>query len=602
MEIGQVGGGVNSYQAQNIISSEETAVIENALVKTLNNLKSGDLFKAQVTDIHNSVVKILLSSGETIQAKLGDSVNLNIGQDVIFQVKSNSEGVVTIKPFMSEALSSESLLKVLEGAGLPATDKNIAIIKELMNEHMPLDKNVISDISKFVGNDNSINLNDVVNMSKLGVSLNAENLETFSSYENYEHRISGEINTISKDLQEFAADKEIPVMDKALVFSKVIENAVSSLKENPALLSNDGNVNPESDQSAIETGITLNNTGINNQALTNEAGLQGENNINNPVNEGLISENNAFLNADTNVVINEKINNSNVTVTSQGADNTALSVDDKIQKALGLIENAAKGNENAANVKNAAQTVESNTNTDLNKLFSDLNNYAKVIEDGNSNELQKLFSSDKFKNDIREAFKSEYFIDPEKFLESKDQKEMLTKLYKKLLTDSSEIAGVLEKVTQTENKLYNHVKEVSNNVSFMNELNAMAGYVQIPLKLSMGEAHSELYVYNKNRKINPGDPVSAFLHLDLDHLGATDIFVKMQNGNVNLSFSLADEEACKIIDDTIDELKQRINDLGYNMTYKSEITKKDAAMPFDEFGNDVEESTSVKRYTFDMRA
>ncbi len=75
-------------------------------------------------------------------------------------------------------------------------------------------------------------------------------------------------------------------------------------------------------------------------------------------------------------------------------------------------------------------------------------------------------------------------------------------------------------------------------MNFMNQLNQAYTYVQVPLKMSGQNANGELYVYtNKKESERSGCGAECFLHLDLEHLGSTDVSVKMQkHRNVKTNF------------------------------------------------------------------
>lgn len=95
----------------------------------------------------------------------------------------------------------------------------------------------------------------------------------------------------------------------------------------------------------------------------------------------------------------------------------------------------------------------------------------------------------------------------------------------------------LKEAGVTETRFPETAAEVRGNIEFMNQLNQAYTYVQVPLKMSGQNANGELYVYtNKKNLRDPDAELSAFLHLDLEHLGSTDVSVKMQHRNVKTNF------------------------------------------------------------------
>ena len=132
----------------------------------------------------------------------------------------------------------------------------------------------------------------------------------------------------------------------------------------------------------------------------------------------------------------------------------------------------------------------------------------------------------------------------------------------------------------------------------------MAAYIQLPLKLNESKAHGDLYVFNrKNGKPVNKDRVSAFLHLDLEYLGATDVDVRLEGKTLKTQFSLKDKTSIEIVEAHLDELKDRLVKRGFNVTLETSIM--DAGKDENPFMNVLETDKpqiSIKRYSFDVRA
>ena len=118
----------------------------------------------------------------------------------------------------------------------------------------------------------------------------------------------------------------------------------------------------------------------------------------------------------------------------------------------------------------------------------------------------------------------------------------------------NEVVEIFENVGLKNSPAGESVTNMSNNLDFLNQVNQMYSYIQLPIKLSGGDsAHGDLYVYsNGKRKFQPGETVSAILHLDLDNLGPLDVYVKMTDNNVKTNFYVADESVLDLIEAHID--------------------------------------------------
>ncbi|OYP40489.1 hypothetical protein CG709_05145, partial [Lachnotalea glycerini] len=75
---------------------------------------------------------------------------------------------------------------------------------------------------------------------------------------------------------------------------------------------------------------------------------------------------------------------------------------------------------------------------------------------------------------------------------------------------------------------FKDVSNIRSNLSFMEQINQNFTYLQIPIQFSNEEAHSDLYVYTNKKNLEKQDGnLSVLLHLDMEVLGTTDIYINM---------------------------------------------------------------------------
>ena len=146
---------------------------------------------------------------------------------------------------------------------------------------------------------------------------------------------------------------------------------------------------------------------------------------------------------------------------------------------------------------------------------------------------------------------------------------------------------------------------MSQNVDFLQQLNQMYSYVQLPLRLQQRDAHGDLYVYtNKKNLANKEGNVSALLHLDMEHLGPVDVYVAMQSNKVNTKFYLRDDDMIDFLaahmDILTDRLRKRGYECSYAMTTREEKTKETTKGGLDPLLGQ-ERGVMLSRYAFDVR-
>lgn len=145
-------------------------------------------------------------------------------------------------------------------------------------------------------------------------------------------------------------------------------------------------------------------------------------------------------------------------------------------------------------------------------------------------------------------------------------------------------------------------KEVQNNLTFMQELNQMSPYVQLPVKLGESKQAGELYILNRRQKKQAdGEELTAFLHLTLEYLGVTDVRMSLKNKSLTTRFSLVDEQAVQLVSKHLDELKLNLEKAGYQVYFHVEEAKP-ALAPFEQILEADRPSQKIKRFAFDVRA
>ena len=93
--------------------------------------------------------------------------------------------------------------------------------------------------------------------------------------------------------------------------------------------------------------------------------------------------------------------------------------------------------------------------------------------------------------------------------------------------------------------LQKSLHQIRDNMNFMNDMNEMFNYVQLPLKMADSQANGDLYVYRRNNgKSFTGEEESltALLHLSMETLGNMDIFLKLEQEKLSTKFCLEKEK------------------------------------------------------------
>ena len=94
------------------------------------------------------------------------------------------------------------------------------------------------------------------------------------------------------------------------------------------------------------------------------------------------------------------------------------------------------------------------------------------------------------------------------------------------------------------------------------------------------------------------------LHLDMEHLGPIDVYVKLNKKNVSTNFVLESEELLDFVYAHIDELNRRLEQLGYSAHFEmkvSENVKDEFNFVNDFVGGDIHPENNGQ-YILDIKA
>ena len=129
----------------------------------------------------------------------------------------------------------------------------------------------------------------------------------------------------------------------------------------------------------------------------------------------------------------------------------------------------------------------------------------------------------------------------------------------------------------------------------------------MPLKMSGQNANGELYVYsNKKQLRDPDAELSAFLHLDLDNLGTTDVSIRMQKKQVTTNFYFSDAVSFRLVEKHLPILEKHLKKKGYSCKISISQEKREAAAVQNRMEDFLKggqtQKRGLRRYSFDVRA
>lgn len=551
--------------------------LDNAGLDLLKQMANGETLRGTVSDISNQVATI--SVGDTvINARINPDVNLNIGQTVVFEVSKDGSDEIALRALFTNLASENIANNAISQAGIPTNNTSLALVSTLMQEGMSIDKESLSAVYRQIMANPNIEPSEIINMQKLGLELSADNIARFDAVLNFESKLSDSIETLIKQLPMELSNMADSDLSASIDMAK---DFIGSSLEG-------------------ETGvfISLGNNGLDNENLMgNEEGELLNENANTEGNgtSQLSSENAPIADsiikeiADGNLLDGDQIQievpkhhlSDEITLTNKDFDfiNGLTSKDNEI--ANSLIDKLSDGQK-----------------VDLEDI---LKTFDSILKDPNISDQDKgaLIKSALFKDLLTDKFSEKWLLEPE---EIKDPGK-ISDHYNKLINNTNDILDSMSNVVKGSDNLTNSINGFRENVQFLQNLNDLTPYVQLPMMLNNQSNTGDLYVYaNKKNLLAHKDNISAVLRLDMQALGMMEVYIRLNNStNVSTDFTFEDEDALKFIELNIDKLNSKLEKLGYNVT-NSFNTKSFAPAMFSGEDENNDKGDAISFYRFDVRA
>ena len=596
------------------------------VVSTLEELSSGSVFEGTVSSVKNGKVTLALSDGQTITARLSGKVPLSQGTPMFFQVKSNDGATIEIKPYTGAGSGGNPILtNALTEGTVPVTERNLAMVDAMMKEQMPIDKQSLLNMARIANMNPGVDITTVVNMTKLGIPVSPEMAAQFENYMTDEHAILQEMDQAMNELADLAGSSDLTPNQAVQMNHKILSILLPEQTAAGALVNTEGQIETGGQTTAEGQILTGGQTTAEGQIVTGgQTTAEGQ-----TTSEGQILTD-GRLGAEEQTVNGEQTTTAGQAV-REGTGGQALgevlseqqfsSLGRLLQNIPSLVESTKLFPEameqdifidtledesvaqNLMTEDAAWKAVDGKTALDKNLTVSDfLRTVSRILSENNgmaSQRIQKLFGSDAYKSLLRNVMEQQWLIQPEAL----KQEKKISQLYEKLEQQMRQVEDALKEAGVTKTRFPETAAEVRGNIEFMNQLNQAYTYVQVPLKLSGQNANGELYVYtNKKNLRDPDAELSAFLHLDMEHLGSTDVSVKMQNRNVKTNFYMADDASYDLVEKYLPILEQKLKDKGYQCTITMTKEEKKVSFGDDFLRKDMPQTGTLHRYSFDVRA
>ncbi|MGN0325076.1 MAG: hypothetical protein ACI4DW_02110 [Lachnospiraceae bacterium] len=591
---------------------------------TSGSLTAGQTIEGRVIESDGKTVQIDIGTGTPVTARLDHAMELQKGQNVVFEVKANSSQQLTLSPLYTNLAQSTTALRALNAANMPVNASSLAMTSAMMDAGMNIDRSTLSDMYRMVSSFPDKQPSHLIQMHQMGIEINEQTVEQFTAFKNYEQQVGEGMRQIAADIpamyEELLAsgrEKEAAQFMKAVVTTFLGEQAAEGevslqggnlfrqiplQQDTNAVDTMNGPLQAVVEDGKIVDGAVIAENGrsvpMGEQEIPEAAGgkiylpeqrVSGEET---DLQQAVPQEKEAL--AKTYLQEPGQVTGEEVKET-KGQNPIAQNVMEQTKSVfLELLQKTGVDGKQYLQLKEQPATIEN-----VMKMAKEL--FERVDGREMPAEMKKVMMSDGFKNVLQQAVQNQWFLKPEEVAD----KSTVESLYRRLEQQTRQLTEALSQIAKPESALSQDLSNMNQNMNFMHQMNQVYQYIQLPLKMHGGEATGDLFVYSDRKSLAQKDGnVSALLHLSMNNLGNVDVYASMSEGNnVFTRFYLESDELLDFIGENIHILDERLESRGYHL--KTEMTRhgdqKDLILETAAKTEGVIPQT-VAKYSFDMRA
>lgn len=578
------------------------------MVSSVGELEVGNIFEGTVNSVRGGKVLLALGNGQMVLAQMDGRVNITPGSSMFFQVKSNDGETVAIRPYTGAGNTGNPiLLNALTTAGLPATERNFVMVDSMMKEQMSVGKQSLLEMVRVLNANPDVKVPTLVQMTKMGIPINAQTAAQFENYLTDSHTIFSQMDDAINQITGVFENEEMTGEAAFAVNEKILDILE---QENPRAVVLLEEMQGETQKAAAAPEQQGGAAGAEPIPLNGEAaGKVPEQQMDASVKEAVqtLAEGRVPLSGEPLSSLFSEEQLAHLTKILQSVPALAtdtqlfpgLTPDETFVDTMSPEEQSFMGTKEAPLPEEASKAV---LNKDMNvgEFLTAVRNALEENSIYGFAGVKRLFSSKEYQTALRSVMEQQWLIKPEELR----QEHKVSELYDRLEVQMNQMEHVIRAAGAEAQSFHTAAADVQSNIEFMNQVNQVYNYVQIPLRLSGQNASSELYVYrNRRNQSDPDGELTAFLHLDLEHLGSTDVSIKLKEKNVTANFYLDDDASYELVEKHLPILEKHLKKKGYFC----KVTVAKEPVESANFVENIREkensaAATLHRYSFDVKA
>ena len=172
--------------------TEGNAALEQSLrngMETIMSKGQGQTVAGEVLKLLGEEVLLSIGKNQVLKAQVDGGMMPQPGQLLTFQIKNNSGNKILLSPLFENTSSDPNVLKALREAGLPQNGNMAGMVRAMMQEGLPIDRQSLYQMNRLMGANPQTPVETLSRMQKLQIPVTAENIQQFEHYQNLEHQL-----------------------------------------------------------------------------------------------------------------------------------------------------------------------------------------------------------------------------------------------------------------------------------------------------------------------------------------------------------------------------------------------------------------------------
>ncbi len=564
---------------------------------------------------NSSILKALQNAGIPVNSKNAELINLLMKE----QMPIDKESIVKFLRQMALHPNTDvKTLVQLQKMGLPATVENITRFESYQNHEYRLSQevsNVATDISKLLGGDTNEQKNPIDVFGKIADIVFPESEETLDSIKAslgkaaYESRQTASLqggpvlydNLKSESMLQNNGENLTNVQKQALEnIETVVERFQGQEVEMEHIVESLKNLNEEAEGIVrlLEENTKTNNPSSQKQDMMSKLFAAFE--MYETAEKSMEAAKTAVNSSEYQLPEESQVSQGKNALPETGiqanlSENGRFELAQKLQKAGGDIILSLQVRAGEIQPKELIHTVQQMVQ-ELQQTMQQSGTTETMQFQEKMIAVRELLQSDEFQTVLKSAIEEQLLLKPEQL-----NKENVKEYYERLSQKMNQFTEMIQQMGKEDASAMKHTTAIRQNVEYMNQLNQLYSYVQLPVKLTNQNAHSELYVLtNKKRLGEKGGAFTALLHLDMEVLGSMDVYITMEKKKVSAKFYLQREDIAEFMESHSEPLIKQLEEKGFLVKAGFEKKPEEKDM-VEEFTGGQKDEQVMSKYSFDIR-